>query len=79
MRFGLLGLIKSDRSDVTYESVAFARELGFRGLDAHPRLSGRTGAPPGGWASKGCLPIPRVSLAQRDLTKRAVALGIDVR
>jgi hypothetical protein len=35
MRFGLLGLIRSDWSDVTYERVAFARELGFRGLDAH--------------------------------------------
>lgn len=35
MRFGLLGLIWSDWSDVTYEMVAFARELGFRGLGAH--------------------------------------------
>jgi sugar phosphate isomerase/epimerase len=35
MRFGLLGLIMSDWSDVTYERVAFARELGFRGLGAH--------------------------------------------
>jgi hypothetical protein len=32
MRFGLLGLIMGDRSDVTCERVAFARELGFRGL-----------------------------------------------
>lgn len=35
MRFGLLGLIWSDWSDVTYELVAMARELGFRGLGAH--------------------------------------------
>jgi len=35
MRFGLLGLIMSDWSDVTYELVASARELGFRGLGAH--------------------------------------------
>lgn len=35
MRFGLLGLIWSDWSDVTYELVAFARELGFRGIGAH--------------------------------------------
>lgn len=35
MRFGLLGLIMSDWSDVTYELVAMARELGFRGLGAH--------------------------------------------
>lgn len=35
MRFGLLGLIWSDWSDVTYELVAMARELGFRGIGAH--------------------------------------------
>lgn len=35
MRFGLLGLIWSDWSDVTYELVAQARELGFRGVGAH--------------------------------------------
>lgn len=35
MRFGLLGLIMSDWSDVTYELVAMARELGFRGVGAH--------------------------------------------
>ena len=35
MRFGVLGIIWSDWSDVTYETVAFARELGFRGLGAH--------------------------------------------
>lgn len=35
MRFGVLGLIWSDWSDVTYELVAFARELGFRGVGAH--------------------------------------------
>ncbi|MBX3028876.1 MAG: sugar phosphate isomerase/epimerase [Chloroflexi bacterium] len=35
MRFGVLGLIWSDWSDVTYELVAMARELGFRGLGAH--------------------------------------------
>jgi sugar phosphate isomerase/epimerase len=35
MRFGVLGIIWSDWSDVTYESVAVARELGFSGLGAH--------------------------------------------
>ena len=35
MRFGVLGVIWSDWSDVTVESVAFARELGFKGLGAH--------------------------------------------
>jgi sugar phosphate isomerase/epimerase len=35
MRFGVLGVIWSDWTDVTYESVAFARELGFRGMGAH--------------------------------------------
>lgn len=35
MRFGVLGVIQSDWTDVTYELVAFARELGFSGLGAH--------------------------------------------
>jgi sugar phosphate isomerase/epimerase len=35
MRFGVLGVIWSDWTDVTYELIAFARELGFRGMGAH--------------------------------------------
>jgi sugar phosphate isomerase/epimerase len=35
MRFGVLGVIWSDWTDVTYETVAFARELGFSGIGAH--------------------------------------------
>ena len=35
MRFGVLGVIWSDWTDVTYELVAVARELGFRGMGAH--------------------------------------------
>jgi sugar phosphate isomerase/epimerase len=35
MRFGVLGVIWSDWTDVTYETAAFVRELGFRGLGAH--------------------------------------------
>jgi len=35
MRFGVLGVIWSDWTDVTHESVAVARELGFRGIGAH--------------------------------------------
>ena len=35
MRFGVLGVIWSDWTDVTYEKVAYARELGFTGLGAH--------------------------------------------
>lgn len=35
MRFGVLGVIWSDWTDVSYELVAFARELGFRGMGAH--------------------------------------------
>jgi sugar phosphate isomerase/epimerase len=35
MRFGVLGVIWSDWTDVTYETVAFARELGFSGMGAH--------------------------------------------
>ncbi len=35
MRFGVLGVIWSDWTDVTYETAAFARELGFSGIGAH--------------------------------------------
>lgn len=35
MRFGVLGVIWSDWTDVSYETVAFARELGFDGIGAH--------------------------------------------
>lgn len=35
MRFGVLGVIWSDWTDVSYERVAFARELGFTGMGAH--------------------------------------------
>ena len=35
MKIGLLGLIWSDWSDVTYEKLRFAAELGFHGVGAH--------------------------------------------
>jgi sugar phosphate isomerase/epimerase len=35
MRFGVLGVIESDWTDVRYETIAFARELGFTGIGAH--------------------------------------------
>ncbi len=35
MRLGVLGVIWSDWTDVDYERVAFARELGFTGVGAH--------------------------------------------
>ncbi len=35
MRLGVLGVIWSDWTDVGYERVAFARELGFSGIGAH--------------------------------------------
>ena len=35
MRFGVLGVIASDWTDVTHESIAFVRELGFSGIGAH--------------------------------------------
>jgi len=35
MRFGVLGVIESDWTEVSYETGAFARELGFQGLGAH--------------------------------------------
>jgi sugar phosphate isomerase/epimerase len=35
MRFGVLGVIWSDWRDVTYETIAVARELGFSGIGAH--------------------------------------------
>lgn len=42
MRFGVLGVIWSDWRDVTYGSVALARELGFSGLGAHLTVPART-------------------------------------
>jgi sugar phosphate isomerase/epimerase len=45
MRFGVLGVIWSDWADVTYESVAFARELGFRGMGAHLTVPAATISP----------------------------------
>ncbi len=35
MKIGLLGLIASDLTDVTYEKLRWAAELGFHGLGAH--------------------------------------------
>lgn len=35
MKIGLLGLITSDLSDITYEKLRFASELGFQGVGAH--------------------------------------------
>ncbi len=35
MKIGLLGLIVSDFSDVNYDKVRFAKDLGFHGLGAH--------------------------------------------
>ncbi len=42
MRFGVLGVIDSDWTDVTYESVAVVRELGFTGIGAHLRVPAST-------------------------------------
>ena len=35
MRFGVLGVIWSDWTDVDYERIAYARDLGFTGMGAH--------------------------------------------
>jgi sugar phosphate isomerase/epimerase len=45
MRFGVLGVIWSDWTDVTSESVAVARELGFSGLGAHLTVPAATISP----------------------------------
>lgn len=45
MKIGLLGLIMSDWTDVTYEKVRFAAELGFHGLGAHLTVPAETVAP----------------------------------
>jgi sugar phosphate isomerase/epimerase len=42
MRFGVLGVIDSDWTDVSYETVAYARELGFTGIGAHLRVPAST-------------------------------------
>ncbi len=35
MKIGLLGLIMSDFSDVNYDKLRFAADLGFHGIGAH--------------------------------------------
>jgi sugar phosphate isomerase/epimerase len=42
MRFGVLGVIASDWTDVNYEKVAYARELGFTGIGAHVTVPAST-------------------------------------
>lgn len=42
MKIGLLGLIDSDWTDVNYEKLRFAAELGFHGVGAHLKVPART-------------------------------------
>lgn len=42
MKIGLLGLIISDLSDVNYDKLRFAKDLGFHGLGAHLNVSANT-------------------------------------
>lgn len=42
MKIGLLGLINSDLSDVNYELLRFATELGFHGVGAHLSVPAET-------------------------------------
>jgi sugar phosphate isomerase/epimerase len=42
MRIGLLGLVVGDLSDVNYEKIRFAAELGFDGLGAHLTVPAET-------------------------------------
>jgi sugar phosphate isomerase/epimerase len=45
MRFGVLGVISSDWTDVTPDSVAVARQLGFSGMGAHLSVPASSIAP----------------------------------
>lgn len=42
MKIGLLGLIMSDFSDVSYDKLRFAADLGFHGVGAHLTVPART-------------------------------------
>ncbi len=42
MKIGLLGLITSDFSDVNYDKLRFAADLGFHGIGAHLTVPART-------------------------------------
>ena len=42
MKIGLLGLIMSDFSDVNYDKLRFAADLGFHGIGAHLTVPART-------------------------------------
>lgn len=79
MRFGVLGVIDSDWTDVTHESVAVARELGFTGIGAHLRVPASTITDDVAENVRACISeVPAGGLAKRNLTVRAAALGLDV-
>ena len=42
MKLGLLGLIQSDLTDVDYNKIRWAAELGFHGIGAHLTVPAET-------------------------------------
>jgi sugar phosphate isomerase/epimerase len=84
MRFGVLGVIWSDWTDVTYESVAFARELGFSGMGAHLTVPASTISDEVAANVRACIdgnslellqvwgPYPSIISADEDVRRRGV-------
>ena len=90
MRFGVLGVIDSDWTDVTYESIAFARELGFTGIGAHLRVPAAAITDDVAENVRACIsgnnmefiqlwgPYPRIITADEDVRRSGVAAASDI-
>lgn len=90
MRFGVLGVIDSDWADVTYESIAFARELGFTGIGAHLRVPASAITDDVAENVRACIngnnmefiqlwgPYPRIITADEDVRRSGVAAASDI-
>jgi sugar phosphate isomerase/epimerase len=90
MRFGVLGVIWSDWQDVTYETVAFARELGFTGIGAHLTVPAATITDEVAANVRACVegngmsflqvwgPYPPIISADEEVRRAGVAAAADV-
>lgn len=90
MRFGVLGVIWSDWTDVTHASIAFARELGFSGIGAHLTVPASTISPEVAANVRSCIegngleflqvwgPYPTIISADEEERRRGVAGAGDI-
>lgn len=90
MRFGVLGVIDSDWTDVSHETIAFARELGFTGIGAHLRVPASTVTDDVAENVRACIsgndmdfiqlwgPYPRIISADEDVRRSGVSAASDI-